>query len=225
MEGTRRKSLIWRNLMPSISVFGFERDYMQLAGPFYQMHMRIDGQPQNLVWESMWSLSPTVKAIVAYERPDTEICQNLSDVVNSPAVLSFVDSQFANAPYDPHVRPPVRKGPIRTSYKTWGDILAAPQVHVNDANAHQSWELINTISLDFHCNTDWYLSALDGTISLYAFYFLAGAGKPQVRIEVFFSPCWDEDWRPDWGAAGPVRETMAGRLGGDEPALQTLLQN
>jgi hypothetical protein len=211
--------------MSTISVFAFERQFLQLAGPFHQIHMQSDCRSRQLAWEAMWSL-PAVHAIVAYVRPDGEISQNLSAVVNDPAVLNFVDNQFATAPKNAYVLPPVRKGPIRTSYKTWGDALAIPETKMNDPNAHQNWELINTISIDFHCNTYWLLSALNGTITIYVFYFLDATGHPQVRIEGFSDPVWDEQpWRPDYGAAGQVSAALVQGLVNDQPFLQFMLDN
>jgi hypothetical protein len=206
-----------------MSVFAFERQFQQLAGPFHQMHMQVDCESRQLAWEAMWSL-PAIQAIVAYVRPNGEISQSLSAVVNQKTVLDFVDNQFANAPKNPYVDPPTRKGPIRTSYKTWGDALATPQTTVTDPNAHQAWELINTISIDFHCNTSWFLSALNGTITIYVFYFLDAAGRPQVRVEGFSDPVWDEQpWRPDGGAAGQVSSSIAMGLVNDQPFLQFML--
>src|SRR5260370_33536796 len=83
-----------------------------------------------------------------------KISQSLGMVVNDQAVLDFVDNQFAAAPKNPNVRPPVRRGPIRTSYNTWGDALATPQTTVTNANAHEAWELIDTITIEFHCKPD-----------------------------------------------------------------------
>jgi len=81
----------------TISVFAFERQFQQLAGPFHQTHIKADSQSRQLVWEAMWSL-PAVHAIVAYVRADSEISQSLSAVVNDQAVLDIVDNQFATAP-------------------------------------------------------------------------------------------------------------------------------
>ena len=210
--------------MSTVSVFAFERQFQQLAGPFHQIHMPANSQSRKLAWEAMWSL-PAVQAVVAYMRPDGEISQSLSMVVNDQAVLDFVDNQFAAAPKNPNVRPPVRRGPIRTSYKTWGDALATPQTTVTNSNAHQAWELINTINIDFHCNTDWFMSALNGTISIYVFYFLDSSGHPQVRIEGFSDPVWDEQpWRPDFGAAGQVSIAIAKGLVSNQPFLQFMLE-
>ncbi len=211
--------------MSTISVFAFERQFQQLAGPFHQIHMQSDCRSRQLAWEAMWSL-PAVQAIVAYVRPDGEISQSLSAIVNQQAVLDFVDNQFATAPANPNVQRPVRRGPIRTSYKTWGDALATPQTTVTDPNAHQAWELINTIAIDFHCNTNWFISALNGTITIYVFYFLDAGGHPQVRIEGFSDPVWDEQpWRPDFGAAGQVSAAIARGLVNNQPFLQFMLNN
>ena len=209
--------------MSTLSAFAFERQAMQMAGPFHQMHKRINGQSSRLDWEAMWSL-PAVQAIVVYSRPDTEIAQNLSAVMNAPAILGFIDGQFAAADTGQFVRKPVRQGPVRTSYKTWGAVLATPQTKVTYPNVHQSWELITTISIDFHCNTDWWMSALDGTITLYVFYWLDVNGHPDVRIEGFSDPVWDEQpWRPDGGAAGQLSAKLATALVNDQPFLQDAL--
>ncbi|WP_157659911.1 hypothetical protein [Burkholderia ubonensis] len=208
--------------MPTMSVFSFERQAMQMAGPFRQMHTEVDGY---FTWEAMWSV-PEAHAIVAYIRPDSEIAMNLSAVMNDPAVVAYVDNQLASAPANPQVRPPVRRGAIRTSYKTWGEAIAAPETHVTDQNDHDSSELINTINIDFHCNTDWYMSALDGTITIYVYFYLDEQGKVHSRIEGWSDPVWDEQpWRPDFGAAGAVSKAIATDLAQDQPILQSFLDN
>ena len=209
--------------MPTLSVFAFERQYQQLAGPFYQMHRAIDQPLSGTEWEAIWSLSPPVQAIVAYCRPDNEVCQSLSAVINDPAVLSFIDGNFASVQMDPHFRQPVRMGPIRASYKTWGDILAMPQTNV-DPNLHQAWELINTFSIYFHVNSDWWLTALHGTIIIYAFYFLDADGHPQVRIDGFSDPVWDDDFRADFGAAAKLSAGLTQELVNDTQVLQSFLE-
>ena len=203
--------------MSTMSVFAFERQAMQQAGPFRQMHVKTNGQFNYAV---MWNVS-SVHAIAAYSRPDTEIALNLSEVVNNPAVTTLVDNQFANAPHHDHVQNPVRTGPLRTSYKTWSDALAEPSMHV--LNSHGASELIDTISIDFHCNTDAVLSALNGTITFYVWFSLDGH-KPTCRVDGWSVPVWDEEpLRPDWGAAGQVSKGISDMLSGAANAFQAYL--
>jgi hypothetical protein len=207
--------------MSTLSVFAFERKSFQQAGPFAQIHSKMNGGP-GLFWEGMWDIAPA-HAVFAYVRTDTEIAQSLSEVVNAEAVLDFVDGEFKKAKDNPNVDAPVRKGPIRTSYKTWGDV---DKTYVADPGAHQDSELINTISIDFHCNTSAIMTALDGMIVLYVYYYLDGDGKAQLRIEGWSTPVWDEQpGRPDFGAAGQVSQQMADTLGRVQPLIQAFLES
>lgn len=206
--------------MPTLSLFAFERQSFQQAGPFHQAHGQMNGG-QGLFWEGMWDVAQA-HAVFAYVRADTEIAQSLSAVVNNQSVLDFVDGKFKGASPNQVVRDPERKGPIRTSYMTWGDV---DKTHVADPGAHQDWELITTISIDFHCNTDWYLPAMNGTIVIYVYYFLDADGKAQVRIEGWSDPVWDETPLPDYGLAGKVSDAMAKTLAENQPLIQSLLEN
>jgi hypothetical protein len=207
--------------MSTLSVFAFERKSFQEAGPFRQSHAKLNGGP-GLFWEGMWEI-PATHAVFAYVRSATEIAQSLSGALNTDSVLKFVDGEFKKVPDDSNVHPPVRTGPIRTSYATWGDV---DKTHVADPSAHQDSELITTISIDFHCNTSPIMTALDGTIVLYVNYYLDGNGKAQVRLEGWSTPVWDEEsWRPDFGAAGQVSQKMSERLEGIKPIIQAYLDS
>ncbi len=207
--------------MSTLSVYAFERKSFQQAGPFRQIHGKTNGGP-GLYWEGMWDIPPA-HAVFAYVRADTEIAESLSEVVNTDSVLKFVEQQFEDAPKNPHVDHPVRKGPIRTSYQAWGDV---DKTHVADPGAHQDSELIDTINIDFHCNTSPGMTALDGTIILYVYYYLDGDGKAQVRIEGWSTPVWDETpLLADFGAAGKVSDQMAKTLGDVQPLIQVFLES
>src|SRR5215472_14740611 len=137
--------------MATISLFAFERESFQQAGPFHQIHQVVDAQEpiRKLLWDGMWGL-PDTHAIFAYLRAENEIAQSLSDVVNSQAVLKFIDDQFKAAPENPIVHPPYRLGPVRSSYLPWGK---ADKTNVKDPDAHHDGELITTINIDFKANT------------------------------------------------------------------------
>ncbi|WP_239342288.1 hypothetical protein [Frankia sp. CiP3] len=207
--------------MPTMSVFAFERQSFQSSGPFHQMHRLIDS---GFTWEASWDL-PAVHAIVAYVRPDTEVCQSLSDIVNYPAVIKFVRDTFSRVDTaGKPVRNPELRGPIRTSYQVWKDIAATPGAKIDQPGAHQDSDLVNTISFDFHCNTDAVFTALSGTATIYVFYSLDGSGNPQVRIEGFSTRVWDDEpARPDAGLPGIVGEVVAATLMENRPFIQAML--
>ncbi len=69
------------------------------------------------------------------------------------------------------------------------------------------------------------MSALDGMIVLYVYYYLDGNGKAQVRIEGWSTPVWDDSGLADFGAAGQVSQKMSKQLGDIEPLIQAYLNS
>jgi hypothetical protein len=159
--------------MPTLSLYAFDRSGPELAGPFFQNH--IGHGPDNWAWDSISGLGNT-HSVLSWERPSNEDVLDLSNVANNPIALARIDALLSS--------PASRRGPVRTSYVTWGNMPS--QVKSGNPNLHQPWELLATVNIDFHVSTPWYCSDADGTITYYIFFFLGEGGNLRSQVQGWY---------------------------------------
>jgi hypothetical protein len=156
--------------MPTLSLYAFDRDGAEQAGPFWQSHISYaDG---GWAWDSISNLGST-HSVLAWDRPGGEMVLDLSAAANNPLALSTIDGLLTS--------PASRSGPVRTSYVTWSNVPGV--VHDPNPTLHQPWELLITMMIDFHVHTPWFCTDADGTITFYIYPFLDGGGNLRATVD------------------------------------------
>ena len=156
--------------MPTLSLYTFVRNSPSDAGRFWQNH--IGHGAGGWAWATISNL-PNVHSALTWERPDNEDVLDLSAAANNPLALSVIDHLLTGGAS--------RRGAVRTSYITWANVPSG--VRGSDPGRHQPWELLATLNIDFHINTPWYCSDVDGTITYYIFFFIARDGQLRATVE------------------------------------------
>lgn len=159
--------------MPTLSLYVFERNAPELAGRFWQNH--IGHGADNWAWDSIFNL-PNTHSALAWERPSREDVLDLSAAANNPIALAQIDALLTS--------PASRRGPVRTSYVTWGNMPSV--VTSSNPGLHKPSDLLVTLNIDFHVSTPWYCSDADGTMTYYIFFFLDRGGTLRSQIQGWY---------------------------------------
>ncbi|MCC6557077.1 MAG: hypothetical protein IT372_29345 [Polyangiaceae bacterium] len=190
--------------MPTLSLYTFDRNAPDQAGPFYQNH--VTHGAGLWAWSTIYN-TPSVSSGLVWERQDNEEVIDLSAQANSPLVLSQIDALFTGDIS--------RRGPVQTSYITWANV----PFRGSNPGLHRDWELLATLKINFHVSTPWYCSDADGTITYYVFFFIDTAGVLRGRVEG-----WSYRFSGGWPfCAGAIRSGLDSAVPGGVPRLQGLL--
>jgi hypothetical protein len=147
-----------------LSLYEFEREAPDRAGPFRETHLSFEG-PAALELPTGEPQSLLVRV-----RPDTEEVLDLFELFNAPSARAAVQALLA---------PPLHLvGPIRVSYVTWERALVQPLAPARHAAA----ELLATVNVEFHAPLPAALD-VDGTLVFYAGFWIDAAGALRGAME------------------------------------------
>jgi hypothetical protein len=147
-----------------LSLYEFERERPDRAGPFRETHCHFEG-PATLSLPTGEPLSLLVRV-----REDAEEVLDLFDLFNAPSARARVQELLA-APL--HVI-----GPLRVSYTSWEEALVQPLAPARHAPA----ELLATINAEFHAALPAAVD-VDGTLVYYASFWIDRGGTLHGAVE------------------------------------------
>jgi hypothetical protein len=147
-----------------LSLYEFEREAPDRAGPFRETHLSFQG-PAAI---SLPTGEP--QSLLVRVRADAEEVLDLFDLFNAPAARAAVHALL---------EPPLHVlGPIRLSYVTWDRALVQPLAPARHAGA----ELLATVNVEFHAALPAALD-VDGTLVYYAGFWIDTAGVLHGALE------------------------------------------
>src|SRR6185503_7943519 len=150
--------------MPVLSLYEFERERPERAGPFRETHHSFEG-PAAISVPTGEPLSVLVRV-----REDGEEVLDLFELFNAPPARGRVQELLA---------PPLHViGPLRVSYSAWEEALVQPLAPARHAPA----ELLATVNAEFHAALPASLD-VDGTIVYYASFWIDRAGALRGAME------------------------------------------
>jgi hypothetical protein len=155
------------------------------------------------------SFSESFNGIVfTVNRPNGEILVNLGPQIDTTANVGMVSEKLISAGA-------TLASQIGVQGVPWG---AVPYFFQNPLR-HKPTDMLIRIHFDFHIQTPWYCSDVDGTIAIFLFAFLDNSGHLQVVL--------DGDWW-NFNGGGPfcvgaVSSGLNGAMPGVRSAVQALL--
>jgi hypothetical protein len=150
--------------VPTLSLYEFERERPERAGPFRETHFSFEG-PASI---SLPTGEP--QSLLLRVREDGEEVLDLFELFNAEAVRDRVHG-LLSAPL--HVI-----GPLRVSYSPWEDALVQPLAPARHAAA----ELLATVNAEFHAALPASVD-VDGTLVYYASFWTDRAGTLRAAFE------------------------------------------
>lgn len=150
--------------------------------------------------------SPPGGAVLVVHRPSGENLVDLGKVINTNANVGMVAKQLIAAGAS------LTSG-LRVQAKPW---ISVPYF-LQSPGAHKPFDMLAKVNFDFHIETPWFCSDIDGTISVFLFVFL----DSQKHLHVTVDGTW---FSFDGGApfcAGPASDALKAAM----PAVRKEVQN
>lgn len=184
--------------MSLISQYTFFQGFF--TGPFIGVNL-VDNT------NSPFSQSSCASPILKVSRPNAEIVIDLGSLVNTNANVGLVATQLINAGAT------LTSG-LRVQGVPWIKVPYFPQKPAS----HNICDMLIKLNFDFHVETPWFCSDIDGTISVFLFVFLDN--KKHLKVNV------DGTWFSfDGGGlcAGPAAKAFTAAMPGVKAQIASLL--
>jgi hypothetical protein len=147
-----------------LSLYEFEREAPDRAGPFRETHVSFEGSA------AIGLETGEPQSVLVRVRPDAEEVLDLFELFNAEPARGRVHALLA---------PPLHVlGPLRVSYTAWERALVQPLA----AGRHAGGELLATVNVEFHAALPAALD-VDGTLVYYAGFWIDGAGELHGAVE------------------------------------------
>jgi hypothetical protein len=147
-----------------LSVYEFERERPDRAGPFRETHIPFEG-PAGIELPTGEPQSLLVRV-----RADSEEILDLFELFNAPAARARVHALLG---------PPLHVvGPLRISYVPWEDALVRPLA----PDRHPAAELLATLNVEFHAALPASVD-VDGTLVYYMGFWITRTGSLDGAVE------------------------------------------
>ncbi len=155
-----------------------------------------------------FSQSPPNSPVLIVHRPNADNVLDLGPLINTDANVGLVAKQLIAA-----------KASLTSGLRVQGVPWIAVPYFIQSPLAHKPFDMLVKVNFDFHVETPWFCSDIDGTISLFLFVFLDTKGHLQAVV--------DGTWFSfDGGAplcAGPASDGLKAALPGVKKQVQAML--
>jgi hypothetical protein len=186
--------------MATLSQYWFQNGFF--SGPF-----GLFNQPYSDGGWAWISSGGSSAATLARNRPDSEQTISVASQMNTPAVLSQLDSLLSG-------------GASRTSgIMAQGVFWPNVPYYSKSPGAHGDSEMLIRVYFNFHIGTPWYCSDADGNISYYIFLYLDASGHLNGYVD---------GWSYNYDGGGPfctgaINDALNGAVPQGTNTVQTIL--
>ncbi|MFI9508139.1 hypothetical protein [Nocardia sp. NPDC052566] len=144
--------------MPTLTQYWFDERYF--GGEFLGANVQFD--PGG--WAEISETGGVTEGTLVRIRPDSELVIDIAPLLNTRPVFTAIKRLLGTDGK--------RTSRIRAAGVFWIDVPA----HDGDPNRHNDYDMLVKVDFDFHIETPWYCTDVDGTIAYFLVLYLDDSG-------------------------------------------------